>query len=158
MSSACVVRSYLAAVPVDSDPGFVVGAIPDPEGYGVDTWMFDDSASDQRVAVGVEGVVYDVARRYITARGTVGTDLDYGLLLSDFLHGAFGGDARVWELQVEHEAKKDPRVTSAVCRWVATSSTTYNVEINLKIPTVAGSEVRALVFAVSSARVEVLSQ
>jgi hypothetical protein len=151
-----VIQDTIAASIASAGPAAAY-AFDDPTGYGWDTAVFWDSEADQRIVSGVDAVVLDVARRYITQAGTLPSDLDYGLSIVLFLQGGIDGGPDTWSRLVELEALKDRRVVRAVCNWTVTNPREHTVSIQLEIATAAGVETRRLVFALTPSTVELLT-
>lgn len=82
---------------------------------GRDLSCVDDLLADFREVIGRRCLAEAIARRYITDRGTLIGDPNYGFNLTNFLNADLGtGDVALLQSGAEAEALKDERVLSAV--------------------------------------------
>lgn len=124
--------------------------------YGSDIALGIGSAPrNWSLVSGSTNVIYALARRYRTTRGTLFYDLDYGYNLCELI-GEDISDVEIEAAKIEIalEAEKDDRVLSATADVVANSDGTLAITVSV---TLREGETFKLVMAVSALTIEVLS-
>jgi phage baseplate assembly protein W len=121
--------------------------------FGSDLSCVSDFTPDFAVATGKRCVAESVARRYITPRGRLIGDPNYGYDLTQFVNDDVGpADLARIEANAAAEAKKDERVQDAEVSISVTSAGVMIAKVTLE----TGNGPFVLVLSVTDVNVEIL--
>lgn len=132
----------------------ITDAPSDPLGYGTDLSCLLDCTDDFNEVSGPMVVVQAVVRRYITPRGSLLDDADYGCDVRGLLnHGTPIQDLRMMQSRMRTEALKEERVENVE---VALSMNALASEVTATVRLVLRDERSTFAFVLSVTSSEVL--
>lgn len=121
----------------------------EPLGYGTDLSCVQDSTDDFKEVSGPMVVVQRVARRFITPRGSVLDDKDFGCDMRGLLHhGTPLAELRNWQSRMRNEALKEETVDDAEVQ-LTLNATASKVSATVRLTLRDERETYAFVLAVT---------